>query len=67
MCAMFLAAVLLTLAIASHHFTAMGAVEIMADPTRIIHPLLLAPTTLALAIAGVTVVMLAMSLIRLVS
>src|SRR5207302_11432015 len=29
-----LAAVLLTLAIVSHHFTAMGAVEIVPDPTR---------------------------------
>ena len=60
---MLLAAVLLTLAIVSHHFTAMGAVEIVADPTRIIHSLSLAPTTLSLAIAGVTAVMLAISLI----
>src|SRR5262245_4147322 len=30
------AAALLTLAIVSHHFTAMGAVEIIADPTRLI-------------------------------
>jgi hypothetical protein len=29
-----LAALLLTLAIVSHHFTAMGAVEIVPDPTR---------------------------------
>ena len=35
-CAIFLAALLLTLAIVSHHFTAMGAVEIVPDPTRVI-------------------------------
>jgi NO-binding membrane sensor protein with MHYT domain len=64
--AMLLAAVLLTLAILSHHFTAMGAIEIVADPTRIIHALSLAPTTLALAIAGVTVVMLAISLVGMI-
>jgi NO-binding membrane sensor protein with MHYT domain len=29
-----MASVLLTLAIVSHHFTAMGAVEIVPDPTR---------------------------------
>ena len=33
---MGLAALLLTLAIVSHHFTAMGAVEIVPDPTRAI-------------------------------
>src|SRR5690348_13387899 len=32
-----LAALLLTLAIVSHHFTAMGAVEIVPDPTRIVN------------------------------
>src|SRR5262249_56021852 len=61
--AMFGAALLLTLAIVSHHFTAMGAVEIVPDPTRAIAALSLAPTTLALAIAGVTVGMLALSMI----
>src|SRR5262249_23657030 len=34
--AMAPAAVLLTLAIVSHHFTAMGAVEIAPDPTRVV-------------------------------
>src|SRR5262249_19575181 len=33
---MALAAVLLTLAIVSHHFTAMGAIEIVPDPTPVI-------------------------------
>ena len=32
--AMLAAGILLTLSIVSHHFTAMGAVEIVADPTR---------------------------------
>src|SRR5262249_51826216 len=38
-----LAAVLLTLAIVSHHFTAMGAVEIVLDPTRVITAFSLSP------------------------
>jgi diguanylate cyclase (GGDEF)-like protein/PAS domain S-box-containing protein len=58
--AMFGAALLLALAIVSHHFTAMGAVEIMPDPARAISAMTLEPTTLALAIAGVTVTMLAL-------
>jgi diguanylate cyclase (GGDEF)-like protein/PAS domain S-box-containing protein len=58
--AMFGAALLLALAIVSHHFTAMGAVEIMPDPARTISAMTLEPTTLALAIAGVTVTMLAL-------
>ena len=58
--AMFGAALLLALAIVSHHFTAMGAVEIMPDPARAFSAMTLEPTTLALAIAGVTVTMLAL-------
>ena len=57
------AAVLLTLAIVSHHFTAMGAVEIIPDPTRLLDTFSLAPASLALAIAGATVAVLGMSLI----
>ncbi len=57
------AGLLLTLAIVSHHFTAMGAVEIVADPARAINALSLSPTALALAIAGVTMGMLALSMI----
>jgi diguanylate cyclase (GGDEF)-like protein len=55
-------AVLLTLAIVSHHFTAMGAVEIVPDPTRFIHPFSLSPSTLALAIAGAAILILGLSL-----
>ena len=57
-----LAAVLLTLAIVSHHFTAMGAVEIVPDPTRDITAFSLSPSSLALAIAGVAVAVLGLSL-----
>jgi diguanylate cyclase (GGDEF)-like protein/PAS domain S-box-containing protein len=56
------AAVLLTLAIVSHHFTAMGAVEIVADPSRMVGAMSLAPNTLALVVAAVAVAVLALSL-----
>ena len=46
------AAGLVTLAIVLHHFTAMGAVEIIPDPTRLVAASL-SPTTLAFAVAGV--------------
>jgi NO-binding membrane sensor protein with MHYT domain len=49
----FAAAVFLTLAIVSHHFTAMGAIEIVPDPTRVISTFSFSPTSLAIAIAGV--------------
>jgi diguanylate cyclase (GGDEF)-like protein len=57
------AAILLTLAIVSHHFTAMGAVELVPDPTRASDELSLSPTLLALAIAGVALSVLGMSFI----
>ncbi|WP_027574138.1 EAL domain-containing protein [Bradyrhizobium sp. WSM1743] len=56
-------AVLLTLAIMSHHFTAMGAVQITPDPTLTTDTLSLSPAFLALAIAGVALSVLGMSLI----
>jgi methyl-accepting chemotaxis protein len=56
-------AILLTLAIVSHHFTAMGAVEIIPDPTRTITALSLSPGSLAIAIASVAIAILGMSLI----
>jgi NO-binding membrane sensor protein with MHYT domain len=58
-----LAALLLTLAIVSHHFTAMGAIEIVADPSRDLTALSLSPTSLALAVASAAVAILSMSLI----
>src|SRR5205085_11648232 len=56
----YAAAALLTLAIVSHHFTAMGAVEIVPDPTRIITPFSLSPTSLAIAVASAAVAILGM-------
>jgi methyl-accepting chemotaxis protein len=61
--ALFASALLLTLAIVSHHFTAMGAVEIIPDPTRTFTALSLSPTSLAIALASVAVAVLGMSLI----
>ncbi|MDP1584748.1 MAG: EAL domain-containing protein [Bradyrhizobium sp.] len=57
------AAFFLTLAVVSHHFTAMGAVEIAPDPMRTPDALSLSPAVLALAIAGVALSVLGMSLI----
>jgi methyl-accepting chemotaxis protein len=58
-----LAALFLTLAIVSHHFTAMGAVEIVSDPERTITALSLSPASLALAVASAAISILSMSLI----
>jgi diguanylate cyclase (GGDEF)-like protein len=57
------AAALLTAAIVSHHFTAMGAVVIVPDPARMIDAFSMSPGALAVAIAGVAVAVLGMSLI----
>lgn len=59
----YAAATLLTLAIVSHHFTAMGAVEIVPDPTRLITPFSLSPHSLAFAVASAAVAILGMSLV----
>jgi len=61
--ALLASALLLTLAIVSHHFTAMGAVEIVPDPTRAFTGLSLSPNSLAVAVASVAVAILGMSLI----
>lgn len=53
------AAVLLTFAIVSHHFTAMGAVEIIPDPTRMFENTALSETDLTLTIAGAAIMGLA--------
>jgi NO-binding membrane sensor protein with MHYT domain/methyl-accepting chemotaxis protein len=58
-----IAAVLLTLAIVSHHFTAMGAVEIIPDPTRVITTFSLSPGLLAFAVASAAMAILGMSLV----
>ncbi len=61
--AVFASALLLTLAIVSHHFTAMGAVEIIPDPTRTFTALSLSPASLTLAVASMAVAILGTSLI----
>jgi NO-binding membrane sensor protein with MHYT domain/methyl-accepting chemotaxis protein len=61
--AVFWSAVLLTLAIVSHHFTAMGAVEIAPDPTLVPTALSLSPSSLAVAVASVAIAILGISLI----
>jgi NO-binding membrane sensor protein with MHYT domain/methyl-accepting chemotaxis protein len=61
--ALWTAALLLTLAIVSHHFIAMGAVEIVPDPSRVFSALSLSPASLAVAIASVAVAILGVSLI----
>ena len=55
------AAMLLTLAIVSHHFTAMGAIDVVADPTQSIQPFSLDPASLALAVAAAAVLILGLS------
>ncbi|XIA65654.1 MHYT domain-containing protein [Bradyrhizobium sp. TZ2] len=59
----FAAALLLTLAIVLHHFTAMGAAQIVPDPMQAFDDLSLSPAFLALAIAGVALSVLGMSFI----
>ena len=54
------AALLLTLAIVSHHFTAMGALEIIPDPTMMVAPFSIEPSVLALGIAAATTAVLAL-------
>ena len=56
------AAILLTLAIVSHHFTAMGAVQILPDPTRSITTLSMSPTWLTLIVATAALAVLAVAL-----
>jgi diguanylate cyclase (GGDEF)-like protein len=57
------AAVLLTLAIVTLHFTAMGAVEIEPDPTVAITTMLLSPNALSVAIASAAAAVLGISLV----
>jgi PAS domain S-box-containing protein len=61
------AAVLLTLAIVAMHFTAMGAVSFIPDPTRVSDAVALSPTSLSLVIAGVAALILGMCLVAALS
>jgi diguanylate cyclase (GGDEF)-like protein/PAS domain S-box-containing protein len=53
----------LTLAIVSHHFTAMGAATFTPDPRMVTSSLSLSPTSLSLIVAGVATIILGMSLV----
>ncbi len=55
------AGILLMLAIVSHHFTAMGAVQIVPDPSRAINPLSLSPIWLSMVVASATMAVLGTS------
>jgi NO-binding membrane sensor protein with MHYT domain/methyl-accepting chemotaxis protein len=57
------AALCFTLAVVLHHFAAMGAVEIVPDPTRISSILSIPPMGLALAIANAAFAVLGMSIV----
>ena len=57
-----LAALLLTLAIVSHHFTAMGAVEIVPDPTRVVDAWSLSPSALASVVTNAALLVLGLAL-----
>jgi methyl-accepting chemotaxis protein len=59
--AMIGAGLLLTLAIVSHHFVAMGAVLVIPDPARDINPLSLSPLWLSLAVTSATLAVLGTS------
>jgi methyl-accepting chemotaxis protein len=61
--ATFSAATLLTLAVVSHHFTAMGAEQIVPDPGRALNEFSLSPVSLAVAIAVTTLGLLALTLV----
>jgi diguanylate cyclase (GGDEF)-like protein/PAS domain S-box-containing protein len=60
-------ALLLTLAICSHHFTAMGAVAIIPDPTRVVSTSAVPAEWLAVAVAAAsfTIILLALGAIAL--
>ena len=56
-------ALFLTLSIVTHHFTAMGAVEIVPDPTISIAALSLSPLALSMTIASAAIAVLGISLV----
>ena len=62
-----MAAGLLTLAIVSMHFTAMGAIEIIPDPTQVADPLAISSHSLALTIGGTAAAILGMCLVGAIS
>lgn len=67
MSTLLISGALLTLAIVAMHFTAMGAVEIIPDPTRVIDPLSLSPMWLAIAVGSATMAVLGTSAVAAVA
>ena len=66
--ALWVAPGLLTLAICGLHFTAMGAVTIVPDPSIVVHASALNSSTLAIAVTGITMlVMLALLVMSLIT
>jgi PAS domain S-box-containing protein len=61
------AAIVLTLAIVSHHFIAMTAVSVIPDPTVVATGLSLSPSALSAAVAGVAVFILGLCLVAAIS
>ncbi|MGA2127162.1 MAG: EAL domain-containing protein [Xanthobacteraceae bacterium] len=59
--ATLLAAVLLAAAIVSLHFTAMGAVTIVPNALRVVTPSSISPSTLAVAVAAISAVVMAIA------
>jgi NO-binding membrane sensor protein with MHYT domain/methyl-accepting chemotaxis protein len=57
------ASLLLTLAIVSHHFTAMGAVQVVPDPTRSFGGLSVSPALLAAVIGSIAIGILGVCLV----
>jgi PAS domain S-box-containing protein len=62
-----IAAVLLALAVFAVHFTAMGAVSFVPDPTRILGTASLSPTSLSLIVAVTAAILLGMCLVAALS
>jgi methyl-accepting chemotaxis protein len=60
---MVLASLVLTLAIVSHHFIAMGAVQIVPDPSRVWDGISVSPVSLAVAVASVAIGVLGVCLV----
>ncbi len=60
-------AFLLTIAIVSLHFTAMGAIVFMPDPALITDPISLSPASLSLVVAGAAAIILGMCLVAALS
>ena len=59
----FVSTVLLTIAIVSMHFTAMGAVQLLPDPARVTGVLSFSPTALSLVVAATAAIILGMCLV----